>query len=1093
VKLVMSEEEAILHDVVGTEALLHARAHIEQHEVTDVRWAAHAGLAYGRVRGAAAGIVSAKVVRSTAGRLTSYEGACTCGGPQCAHPVALALMVMPERAGAEAAPKEPSTRRRTPSWEAAVAGLVDAPAERSDSAPDHTELALQFDLVPASPGKGPARSRRIALRPVVRGRTGWVRSGVSWSSLGYGFHARGGRGERHRLLAEILLLSTVGEQYYYGYGKQVIHLDELASRRVWDLLAEAEEIGLPLVQAGKAAGPVTVSRTAARMSIRAERVDGALVLSPELVADGVPVAPECAVLVGKPAHGVGWWGLRDAPEPAARDRVLRLAPLAAPLEPGLVQALAGPEIRIPARDERRFVREYYARLARHIELVGTEAAALPAVGPATLTVSVDRLPGHELALTWQWLRLVGDQRHGEPLDAAAPAGEAAHRDALVRQVTQLVGEYAPDLLEPSPAGARLAAQARAAGDATIRLVRDLLPRLAELAGVEVVLGAGPEYRELSEPPAISFGSAGGATESDWFDLAVGIEVAGEQVVFEELFVALAEDRHYLVLPSGAYIGLDRPEFHQLRQLIEEARALSDAPPGRLRVGRFQAGMWQELAELGEITGQARAWQESVRALSESDGTPLPAVPSGLRAALRPYQRDGLGWLATLYQHGLGGILADDMGLGKTVQTLALVCYAREAGGSAAPFLVVAPASVVSTWESEATRFTPDLTVRAVTQTQARRGASLADLATGADLVVTSYTLFRLEHADYHALKWDGLVLDEAQFVKNHQAQAHRHAKRLPAPFKLAITGTPMENNLAELWSLLSVTAPGLFPRLDRFTEYYRNPIEKNRDADRLAQLRRRLGPLLLRRRKAEVATELPAKQEQVIELELDRRHRRVYQTYLQRERQKVLGLLGEFERNRFEIFRSLTLLRQASLDVALVDPNQRGVPSSKLDLLAELAGNLVAEGHRSLVFSQFTRFLDAARTRLEGIGVRCCYLDGKTRNRPAVLAEFRGGDAPIFLISLKAGGFGLNLAEADYCILLDPWWNPATEEQAVDRVHRIGQTRNVMVYRLVAKDTIEEKVMALKARKAELFSGVLDGGDFATAQVTAADIRALLE
>jgi SNF2 family DNA or RNA helicase len=219
----------------------------------------------------------------------------------------------------------------------------------------------------------------------------------------------------------------------------------------------------------------------------------------------------------------------------------------------------------------------------------------------------------------------------------------------------------------------------------------------------------------------------------------------------------------------------------------------------------------------------------------------------------------------------------------------------------------------------------------------------------------------------------------------------------------------------------------------------------------------------------------------------------VYQTYLHRERQKVLGLLGEFERNRFEIFRSLTLLRQASLDVTLIDGEQRGVPSTKLDMLAALVGNLVAEGHRSLVFSQFTRFLDAARARLEGMGVRCCYLDGKTRNRPAVLAEFRDGGAPIFLISLKAGGFGLNLTEADYCILLDPWWNPATEEQAVDRVHRIGQTRNVMVYRLVAKDTIEEKVMALKARKAELLSSVLDGGDFATAQLTAADIRALLE
>lgn len=1093
----MSAQEAILHNIVGTRPLLNARAHVEHHEVSDIRWDAKAGRAYGRVRGAATATVSATVSLGATGELTSYEGACTCGDPQCAHPIALVILAL-DGQGAAVAPTAPRTRRRTSRWESAVAGLVGAAADPPPAgAPAEAGIALQFELAASSNqrrSQGPDQSRRIALRPVLRGNTGWVRSGINWSNLGYAFYGRTAPDQRHRrLLNEIRLLSVVDEQHYYGYGKQAIYLDEFASRRIWDLLAEAVEIGLPLVQAGKTAGPVTVGRTSVRVSVRVERIDGALTLSPELTDEGVPVAPECAVLVGQPAHGIGWWGVRGEPEPTARDRVLRLAPLAAPLDSGIAQALTGAQIVIPPRDERRFVQDYYVPLARQVELVGAAEAALPGVGAATLAVNIDPAPGHGLALTWQWLRLVGDQRHGEPLYSPAPAGEAADRDRLVRQVTQLVGEHTPDLLESSPTGARLAAAARTSADGTIQLVRELLPRLTELDGVEVVLAPGLAYRELAGPAEISFEDSGSTSGTDWFDLAVHVEVAGEQIPFEQLFVALAEDRKYVILPSGAYLGLDRPQFHQLRQLIEEARSLSDAPPGQLRVGRFQAGMWQELAELGEITGQARAWQESVRALYESGGAAPPSAPSGLRAVLRPYQRDGFEWLATLYRHGLGGILADDMGLGKTVQALALICHARETTGSAAPFLVVAPASVVGTWAHEAATFTPDLTVRAVTQTQTRRGASLSEVAAGADLVVTSYTLFRLEQESYQALKWDGLMLDEAQFIKNHQAQAHRHAKRVPAPFKLAITGTPLENNLAELWSLLSVTAPGLFPRLDRFTEYYRRPIEKGRDTDRLAQLRRRVAPLLLRRRKTDVAADLPAKQEQVIELELDRKHRRVYQTYLQRERQKVLGLLGEFERNRFEIFRSLTLLRQASLDVRLVDPDQDGVPSTKLDLLAELATNLAAEGHRSLVFSQFTRFLRAARTRLEGMGLRCCYLDGKTRDRPTVLEEFRSGDAPFFLISLKAGGFGLNLTEADYCILLDPWWNPAAEEQAVDRVHRIGQTRNVMVYRLVAKDTIEAKVMALKARKAELFSSVLDGGDFATAQLTAADIRGLLE
>jgi SNF2 family DNA or RNA helicase len=400
--------------------------------------------------------------------------------------------------------------------------------------------------------------------------------------------------------------------------------------------------------------------------------------------------------------------------------------------------------------------------------------------------------------------------------------------------------------------------------------------------------------------------------------------------------------------------------------------------------------------------------------------------------------------------------------------------------------------VVGNWATECRRFAPGLDVRVVTETKARRKQELAEVVAGADVVLTSYTLLRLEDEAYQALDWAGLLLDEAQFVKNHQSRAHQCAKKLPAPFKVAITGTPMENNLMELWALLSITAPGLFASPTRFEKAYRNPIEKNKDAKLLDQLRRRIAPFLLRRSKESVVTELPAKQEQVLELTLNPKHRKIYQTHLQRERQKVLGLLGDMEKNRFEIFRSLTLLRQASLDVGLIDEQYAGVPSTKLDALVEQLTAIASEGHRTLVFSQFTRFLDAARQQTAAAGLTSCYLDGSTRDRPAVLEEFKNGDAPVFFISLKAGGFGLNLTEADYCILLDPWWNPATEAQAVDRVHRIGQTRQVMVYRLVAKDTIEEKVMALKAAKAELFGSVLDGGEFSSATLSADDIRGML-
>ena len=342
------------------------------------------------------------------------------------------------------------------------------------------------------------------------------------------------------------------------------------------------------------------------------------------------------------------------------------------------------------------------------------------------------------------------------------------------------------------------------------------------------------------------------------------------------------------------------------------------------------------------------------------------------------------------------------------------------------------------------------------------------------------------------MSWAGLILDEAQYVKNHQAKTYRCVRELAAPFKLAITGTPMENNLMELWSLLSITAPGLFPDPQRFAEQYARPIERGGDSERLARLRRRVKPLLKRRTKELVAADLPAKQEQTLDVDLHPRHRKLYDTHLQRERKKVLGLLGDFDRNRFTILRSITLLRQLSLHPGLVDDDHDAVPCAKLGALVEQLGDVVGGGHRALVFSQFTGFLAKARERLDAEGIGYCYLDGRTHKRERVLERFKTGDDPVFLISLKAGGFGLNLTEADYCFLLDPWWNPATEAQAIDRTHRIGQTRPVMVYRMIARATIEEKVAALARRKAALFSGVMDEGDLFASSITAEDIRGLL-
>jgi SNF2 family DNA or RNA helicase len=726
-----------------------------------------------------------------------------------------------------------------------------------------------------------------------------------------------------------------------------------------------------------------------------------------------------------------------------------------------------------------------------VEVASSDGSVdLPKVRPSRLILTLHAGDGHFIELVWA--RGAEGEQWREPLwSAPSRANKRSPENSLMEKVAAIVRSV-PEMFELSPFGQRLAAEVRLEGMTAVRFVTDLLPSLEETENVQVErIGSLPDYKEAAGVPVVSLGGKKEA-DNDWFDLTITVTVGGEHVPFADLFVALVAGQSHLILPTGTFFSLDRDELRELAQLIAEARGLHDAPSDGIRLNRFQASLWEDFLRLGVATSQATAWEDSIRALLRAGDRTEHAPPETLRATLRPYQLTGFNWLVFLFEYGLGGVLADDMGLGKTLQALALMCHSKERGLTAEPYLVVAPTSVVGNWEFECRRFAPDLKVAVVTETGRRRRATLSEIASDVDVVVTSYSLFRMEYDEYASITWSGLFLDEAQFAKNRLSQTYRRARTLPVPFKVAMSGTPIENNLMELWSLLSIVAPGLFPNPDRFAEYYRVPIEKGVDTERLVQLRRRVRPLMLRRTKEQVARDLPDKQEQILAFDLNPKHKKVYQTYLQRERQKVLGLLDDMPKNRFEVFRSLTLLRQASLDVSLVDAKYAGVPSTKLDALMEMLDDIVGDGHRVLVFSQFTRFLTLARGRLRKSGIEHCYLDGRTRNRSAVIDEFRKGHAPAFLISLKAGGFGLNLTEADYCILLDPWWNPATEAQAVDRVHRIGQTRKVMVYRLVAKDTLEEKVMALKAKKAALFANVMDGGGFESGAMTAADIRELL-
>ena len=1011
-----------------------------------------------------------------------WSGLCSCPMQvDCKHVAAVLLTT--RRWLARSSPPAPPS-----SWEAQLADLV-----RSDApvAPLAT-LGLQVDVVqppPRSPGSR-VSATRLRLRPVTPGKTGrWIRTGVSWRELEVGHGAVQPRPE-HREAARTILATFRGRQpaYASSYYEPQVHLDELGPG-VWRLLSEAQAAGIA-VMTGPAGRPVQLGAGTAAvvLDLRCSGLQGDAELTTVVRIPGHPdLTPTGLVLIGTPAHGL----FADT-----GDRLL-LTGFDRPLTAATQALLQRGPVRIPAAELPRFLTHYYPALRQRVTVESGDASVeLPQVRPPHLALDVRFAADHQTSLQWSFGYPGAVDVVRVPLDDAT--GEVA-RDlgaeaALLAGLSELPG---------LPGGVdaaghfRLAPQTRLTGIDTARFVDQLLPVLRAHPDVDVeVTGTPADYVETGEAPLISVAAQDSADGSaDWFDLSVVVTVAGQDVPLGPLIAALAQDAHELILDSGTWFRLDRAELQALRRLIEEARSLQDRESTGLRVTPFQAGLWEELVNLGVVEHQSARWSRTVGALLDLDQLPRPDPPVSMKATLRPYQLDGYRWLSLLWDCQLGGILADDMGLGKTMQTLAMVARAHELGslgGAAGPLLIVAPTSVVATWASEAARFCPALAVRTVTETERRSGVSLVEVAAQVDIVVTSYALLRIDEQAYRGLTWSGLVLDEAQFVKNHQAKTYQCARRLPAPFKLAITGTPLENSLMDLWSMLSITAPGLFPNPQRFTEIYRKPIESGQSPEQLATLRRRIRPLMMRRTKDQVATDLPPKIEQILKVTLDPQHRRVYDQHLQRERQRVLGLLDDLQGNRIAILRSLTLLRQLSLDASLVDNQHAGViPSSKLEVLMEKLHEVVAEGHRVLVFSQFTGYLSLVRARLERDGIGYAYLDGRTRNRPRRIAEFTEGDAPVFLISLKAGGVGLTLTEADYVFVLDPWWNPAAEAQAVDRAHRIGQQRTVMVYRLVATDTIEEKVVALQQRKRDLFARVVDDGALTSTALTADDIRGL--
>ena len=563
-------------------------------------------------------------------------------------------------------------------------------------------------------------------------------------------------------------------------------------------------------------------------------------------------------------------------------------------------------------------------------------------------------------------------------------------------------------------------------------------------------------------------------QHDWFGLSGTVDIGGQQFPLVTLLAALKGGRRYLDLGKGQFAAISqefRDRLANISDMIHNNR-------GKLEFNSTAAPLLADLFN-NEVTLKAsKKWKESLKRLQKA--TELdPKLPSTLTAELRDYQVEGFRWLRRLAEWGVGGCLADDMGLGKTVQAIAVLLDRREIG----PTLIVAPVSVGFNWMREVQRFAP--TLNPILYRDTDRTDFLKTIKPG-DLLITSYHLLQQHVGELSGIQWGTLVLDEAQAIKNSQTKTAQAVREIQADWRLALTGTPAENHLGDLWSLFRGIVPGLFGSWERFREVFADPIEKTKDAARKQALSRVIRPFILRRTKSEVLTELPARTEIQLTAVLSKEERRIYEDARLWAVTNLTNLLGESDQDqRFQVLAALTKLRQLACHPRLVDKTWE-LSSAKLDLFLETIDELREGHHRALVFSQFTQHLALVRKALDERQISYQYLDGATnvKKRQAAVDAFQKGEGDLFLISLKAGGTGLNLTGADYVVHLDPWWNPAVEDQATDRAHRLGQTRPVTVYRLVAKDTIEEQILKLHADKRSLVAGILEGTDAAAKMST---------
>jgi superfamily II DNA or RNA helicase len=588
----------------------------------------------------------------------------------------------------------------------------------------------------------------------------------------------------------------------------------------------------------------------------------------------------------------------------------------------------------------------------------------------------------------------------------------------------------------------------------------------------------------------------------WFDFGVSFESGdGQKFAAAEIQRLLLAGQSHTRLHNGKLALIDTAAVDELQQVLLDCAP--EQREGRYRLAQTQAGFLEATLHAQGWQAQAPpAWRE--RARQQAGETRLECPPLGdLESVLRPYQKEGVAWLRFLRENGFGGILADEMGLGKTLQALAhlqsrtgvapISGKTGEKTGDrrdACPTLVVCPTSLVFNWVAEARKFTPSLRVLALHGPERH---ALFEEIPQSDLVITSYALVRRDLERYRGIEFDTVILDEAQHIKNRQTQNAQAVKSIRARHRLVLTGTPLENSVLDLWSIFDFLMPGYLGTAADFRERYEGPITRSQDTAAQARLSRRLRPFLLRRLKRDVAKDLPEKLEQTSFCELTEPQRAVYQQLMEASRTEVLNADPQSGKSRMIALNALLRLRQACCDLRLLklESTDPATASGKLDLFGELLEEVLDGGHRVLVFSQFVSMLTLLRERLDAESVEYCYLDGSTTDRGAVVGRFQGSQVPVFLISLKAGGTGLNLSGADTVVHFDPWWNPAVEDQATDRAHRIGQTRVVTSYKLITRSTVEEKILQLQQKKRDVIRATLGGEEQFVEALTWEEIREL--